>query len=178
MHFFSPANVMRLLEIVRGAQTSFDALATAIALGRRLAQDPGHSRRVLWLCRQSDARPAIGRDRTAASRGGAAAGDRRGGLWVRLSDGPLRDDGPGRSRCRLADPPGTGRARADRGRVVRSRPLSARRPGKGIFATMRARARRSPIPRSKESSSKARASSGSIGGPSARRRSSSAWSCR
>ncbi|MFL5269097.1 MAG: 3-hydroxyacyl-CoA dehydrogenase NAD-binding domain-containing protein [Stellaceae bacterium] len=40
MHFFSPANVMRLLEIVRGTQTSFDALATAIALGRRLAKIP------------------------------------------------------------------------------------------------------------------------------------------
>jgi 3-hydroxyacyl-CoA dehydrogenase len=40
MHFFSPANVMRLLEIVRGGQTSFDALATAIALGRRLGKVP------------------------------------------------------------------------------------------------------------------------------------------
>ena len=39
-HFFSPANVMRLLEIVRGAQTSFDALATAVALGRRLGKVP------------------------------------------------------------------------------------------------------------------------------------------
>jgi 3-hydroxyacyl-CoA dehydrogenase len=40
MHFFSPANVMRLLEIVRGAQTSFDALASAVALGRRLGKVP------------------------------------------------------------------------------------------------------------------------------------------
>ena len=40
LHFFSPANVMRLLEIVRGAQTSFEALATAIALGRRLGKVP------------------------------------------------------------------------------------------------------------------------------------------
>ena len=40
MHFFSPANVMRLLEIVRGAQTSFEALATAVALGRRLGKVP------------------------------------------------------------------------------------------------------------------------------------------
>jgi 3-hydroxyacyl-CoA dehydrogenase len=39
-HFFSPANVMRLLEIVRGAQTSFEVLATAIALGRRLGKVP------------------------------------------------------------------------------------------------------------------------------------------
>jgi len=40
MHFFSPANVMRLLEIVRGAATSPDALATAVALGRRLGKVP------------------------------------------------------------------------------------------------------------------------------------------
>src|SRR5207253_10774956 len=40
MHFFSPANVMRLLEIVRAAQTSFEALATALALGRRLGKVP------------------------------------------------------------------------------------------------------------------------------------------
>jgi len=39
-HFFSPANVMRLLEIVRGAQTSFEALATAVVLGRRLGKVP------------------------------------------------------------------------------------------------------------------------------------------
>jgi 3-hydroxyacyl-CoA dehydrogenase len=39
-HFFSPANVMRLLEIVRGAATSPDALATGVALGRRLGKVP------------------------------------------------------------------------------------------------------------------------------------------
>jgi 3-hydroxyacyl-CoA dehydrogenase len=40
MHFFSPANVMRLLEIVRGAATTPDALATAVALGRRIGKVP------------------------------------------------------------------------------------------------------------------------------------------
>ena len=35
-HFFSPANVMRLLEIVRGTATGRDALATALALGKIL----------------------------------------------------------------------------------------------------------------------------------------------
>jgi 3-hydroxyacyl-CoA dehydrogenase len=40
MHFFSPANVMRLLEIVHGARTSFETLATAVALGRRLGKVP------------------------------------------------------------------------------------------------------------------------------------------
>jgi 3-hydroxyacyl-CoA dehydrogenase len=40
MHFFSPANVMRLLEIVRGRASSHEALATASALGRRLGKVP------------------------------------------------------------------------------------------------------------------------------------------
>ena len=36
LHFFSPANVMKLLEVVRGARTANDALATAMALAKRL----------------------------------------------------------------------------------------------------------------------------------------------
>ena len=36
MHFFSPANVMRLLENVRGARTGPAAVATAMAMGKRL----------------------------------------------------------------------------------------------------------------------------------------------
>ncbi|MGW0701139.1 3-hydroxyacyl-CoA dehydrogenase NAD-binding domain-containing protein [Streptomyces sp. NPDC002867] len=38
MHFFSPANVMKLLEIVRGAKTSDDVLVTAMAVGQRLGK--------------------------------------------------------------------------------------------------------------------------------------------
>ena len=34
MHFFSPANVMKLLEIVRGKDTAPEVLATAMAVGR------------------------------------------------------------------------------------------------------------------------------------------------
>ena len=40
MHFFSPANVMRLLEVVRGKATAPDVLATALAVGRRLGKLP------------------------------------------------------------------------------------------------------------------------------------------
>jgi 3-hydroxyacyl-CoA dehydrogenase len=40
MHFFSPANVMRLLEIVRGGHTGFAALATAIDVGKRIGKLP------------------------------------------------------------------------------------------------------------------------------------------
>ena len=38
MHFFSPANVMRLLEIVRGAKTAPEVLATAMSLSRRMGK--------------------------------------------------------------------------------------------------------------------------------------------
>ena len=40
MHFFSPANVMRLLEVVRGEQTSEQTLVTAVALGKRMRKIP------------------------------------------------------------------------------------------------------------------------------------------
>jgi len=36
LHFFSPAHVMKLLEIVRGAQTGADVLVTALALAKKL----------------------------------------------------------------------------------------------------------------------------------------------
>ncbi len=35
-HFFSPANVMRLLEVVRGEKTGKDVLATVMALGKKI----------------------------------------------------------------------------------------------------------------------------------------------
>ena len=36
MHFFSPANVMRLLEVVRGAKTADDVLVTVMKLGKKI----------------------------------------------------------------------------------------------------------------------------------------------
>ena len=36
LHFFSPANVMKLLEIVRGAKTAKDVLATAMAVSKKI----------------------------------------------------------------------------------------------------------------------------------------------
>ncbi|PZR95425.1 MAG: 3-hydroxyacyl-CoA dehydrogenase [Stutzerimonas stutzeri] len=40
LHFFSPANVMKLLEIVRPAGVAEDVVATAIGLGRKLGKVP------------------------------------------------------------------------------------------------------------------------------------------
>jgi 3-hydroxyacyl-CoA dehydrogenase len=38
MHFFSPANVMKLLEVVRGAKTADDVLATAMGIGKTIGK--------------------------------------------------------------------------------------------------------------------------------------------
>ena len=38
MHFFSPANVMKLLEVVRGEKTAPEVLATAMALGKKIGK--------------------------------------------------------------------------------------------------------------------------------------------
>jgi 3-hydroxyacyl-CoA dehydrogenase len=40
LHFFSPANVMKLLEIVRGKATQKDVIATSMALGKQIAKVP------------------------------------------------------------------------------------------------------------------------------------------
>lgn len=40
MHFFSPANVMKLVEVVRGAKTAPDVLATIMALGQKIGKVP------------------------------------------------------------------------------------------------------------------------------------------
>jgi 3-hydroxyacyl-CoA dehydrogenase len=39
-HFFSPANVMKLLEIVRGRETSASVVASSVRLGKKLAKVP------------------------------------------------------------------------------------------------------------------------------------------
>jgi 3-hydroxyacyl-CoA dehydrogenase len=40
MHFFSPANVMKLLEVVRGKQSAPDVVATAMSIGKRIGKIP------------------------------------------------------------------------------------------------------------------------------------------
>jgi 3-hydroxyacyl-CoA dehydrogenase len=36
MHFFSPANIMKLLEVVKGRATSSETISTAMSLGKRI----------------------------------------------------------------------------------------------------------------------------------------------
>jgi 3-hydroxyacyl-CoA dehydrogenase len=40
MHFFSPANVMRLVEVIRGRSTSDEVLATVVRLARKIGKVP------------------------------------------------------------------------------------------------------------------------------------------
>jgi 3-hydroxyacyl-CoA dehydrogenase len=40
LHFFAPANVMRLLEVVRGRATAPDVVATVLALAKRMGKQP------------------------------------------------------------------------------------------------------------------------------------------
>ncbi|PXA86873.1 3-hydroxyacyl-CoA dehydrogenase [Nostoc sp. 3335mG] len=40
LHFFSPANVMKLVEVVRGAKTAPDALATGMAIAQKIGKVP------------------------------------------------------------------------------------------------------------------------------------------
>src|SRR5690606_12499640 len=44
MHFFSPANVMKLLEVVRGGKTADDVLATVMKLAVKIRKVPVVSR--------------------------------------------------------------------------------------------------------------------------------------
>lgn len=64
MHFFSPANVMRLLEIVRGEKTSPEVLATAISVGRKLGKVPV----VVGVCRGFVGNRILARRQQAAER--------------------------------------------------------------------------------------------------------------
>jgi 3-hydroxyacyl-CoA dehydrogenase len=91
MHFFSPANVMRLLENVRTPQTAADVQATAMQVGRLPA-----------------------RGRCAAAAGGSGTGG------VRLSARALRSRGSGGPRHRLAQPQGARPPAATRGARLRS----------------------------------------------------------
>ncbi len=64
MHFFSPANVMRLLEVVRGEKTSPEVLATAIAVGKKLGKVPV----VVGVCRGFVGNRMLARRQQAAER--------------------------------------------------------------------------------------------------------------
>ena len=93
LHFFSPANVMRLLEIVRGAQTAPDVLATCVELARKI-------RKVAVVAGVCDG--FIG-NRMIARYGAAAQGLINAGALPQQVDGALQKFGLAMGPFRMGD---------------------------------------------------------------------------
>ncbi|HWI80819.1 3-hydroxyacyl-CoA dehydrogenase NAD-binding domain-containing protein [Ramlibacter sp.] len=93
LHFFSPANVMRLLEIVRGAQTAPDVLATCVDLARKI-------KKVAVVAGVCDG--FIG-NRMLARYGAAAAGLINAGALPQQVDGALQKFGLAMGPFRMGD---------------------------------------------------------------------------
>ena len=148
MHFFNPAHAMRLLEIVRTADTTPEVLATLLKLGRRLGKVPvlvgagegfvanrmlsRRSREALFMLEEGAEPEQI--DRVLVEFG--------------FPLGPLRGRGPGRPGCRARHAPGAlaaahpARARGGSARAAeRPRPLRAKERG-GLVPLRRASAAR------------------------------------
>ena len=123
MHFFSPANVMKLVEVVRGKATSETALATVVEAARRIGKIPvvvgvchGFVGNRMLCAPQRAGGPAAPR-RRAAGRG------RPGAHRFRLQNGSLRHERSCRPRHRLAHAArhrqvGAGGRRAREGRAA------------------------------------------------------------
>ena len=129
LHFFSPAAVMKLLEVVRGAATANEVLATALDFGKRIGKtcvvsgvcDGFIGNRMLEPYLQQ-ALFLLGRGLHASAGGPCHRG-------LRLRHGPVPHGRPGGQRRELACAPTAREGRQDRvaaapgRRLVRSRPL-------------------------------------------------------
>ncbi|HKB54814.1 MAG TPA: 3-hydroxyacyl-CoA dehydrogenase NAD-binding domain-containing protein, partial [Ramlibacter sp.] len=93
LHFFSPANVMRLLEIVRGANTAPDVLATCLDMARKI-------KKVAVVAGVCDG--FIG-NRMLARYGAAAAGLINAGALPQQVDGALQQFGLAMGPFRMGD---------------------------------------------------------------------------
>ncbi len=93
LHFFSPANVMRLLEVVRGAATAPDVLATCMALAKRI-------KKVAVVSGVCDG--FIG-NRMLARYGAAASGLINAGALPQQVDGALQKFGMAMGPFRMGD---------------------------------------------------------------------------
>ena len=93
LHFFSPANVMRLLEVVRGAKTAPDVLATSMALAKQI-------KKIAIVSGVCDG--FIG-NRMLTRYGGAAAGLINAGALPQQIDGALQRFGMAMGPFRMGD---------------------------------------------------------------------------
>ena len=121
MHFFSPANVMKLLEVVRGEKTAPDALATAMAIGKKI----GKVAVVAGVCdgfignrmlkpRQIEAMNLL-------MEGATPAAGRQGPCRIRHADGAVPDERPGRASTSA----GTATRTASKASATRCAPRAA-----------------------------------------------------
>ena len=93
LHFFSPANVMKLLEVVRGAKTAPDVLATCMALAKKI-------KKVAVVSGVCDG--FIG-NRMLARYGAAAGGLINAGALPQQIDGALQGFGMAMGPFRMGD---------------------------------------------------------------------------
>ena len=150
-HFFSPANVMKLLEIVRGAKTGNDVLATMMQLAKKIKKTAVVSGVCDGFIGNRMVAAYHARGVLPAGRGRIGAADRRRARDVRHGDGHLQDGRPRRRRHQLGDP--QAQVRGGSGARANSRSptgcarwgASARRPAAATTATSRAGATRCAI---------------------------------
>jgi 3-hydroxyacyl-CoA dehydrogenase len=104
MHFFSPANVMKLLEVVRGEKTAKDVLATVMAVAKKIKKTAV----VSGVCDGFIGNRMIEQYSRQAGflldEGCTPAAGGQGHREVRLCHGPVPHGRPGRQRHRLGHP--------------------------------------------------------------------------
>ncbi len=103
-HFFSPANVMRLLEVVRGKKTGKDVLATTMQLAKTIRKLPVVSGVCDGFIGNRMIHQYQPRDAGAGARRRAAAAGRQGDGEVGHGDGPVPHGRPRWPGRRLVDP--------------------------------------------------------------------------
>jgi 3-hydroxyacyl-CoA dehydrogenase len=129
LHFFSPANVMKLLEVVRGEKTAKDVLATVMAVAKKIKKTAV----VSGVCDGFIGNRMIEQYGRQAGflldEGCTPAAGGQGHGEVRHGDGPVPHGRPGRQRHRLGHPQAPLRREArhevqqDRRPAVRAGPL-------------------------------------------------------
>jgi len=106
-HFFSPANVMRLLEIVRGGKTAPDVLATVIGSGETHQQGRRRRRQQRWIHRQSHAQRLCLSSPVDGARGRKSRSGRWRSARFRHAHGRVADARSSRAGYRLQIPQGS-----------------------------------------------------------------------
>ena len=121
-HFFSPANVMRLLEIVRGKATSPEVIATSHGAGQE-AEEGRRAGRATAAASSATAcsSPYLREAQFLVEEGASVEDGEQGALRFRHGDGAAGHERPGRARRRLAHSQGISAP----GKARRARSLSS-----------------------------------------------------